>query len=380
MQIKHVTLSCLRGLVWGLVCGLYPLFLFLFLFWASILICRPYCAFSVLFFTLFFLFVTSSLHAKTLETKTFKATPLNDQAWSFSEPLNIDPFNISGIVVTAQFMALVTDEGAQLEIFTKKGGTWHPSKRITLTQSLDEIDIEAIAWQTPYLYALGSHSAKRKKIKDALSQKDNLKRLQQTSPEVARQQVFRVQLNAGFEPIDIQILSLQTVLEKDTILKAFIGLPSKENGIDMEGLAIDPKGRLLVGLRGPVLRSNISLALRIELKDNLFEIKKTKLLFVNAGGRGIRGLSAMDNGFLVLTGAVGDQTMSYRLYAWDGKNALAEKKPEHFVYLCDLPHTKGKPEGVQFLKQTQQTVHFVIVEDGLINGQPKAYTCPANPF
>jgi len=344
--------------------------------------------------TLLLLFFSLSASAKTAIAEKLGQT---QQAWSFSESgskkisksgstvLNIDPLNISGIVVTDQFMALVTDEGNQLEVFTKQGSNWQSAQVITVTPSLDEIDIEAVAWQAPYLYALGSHSAKRKRIKGSLTQKENLKRLQETSPEKARQQLFRIELNSDFSAKDIQVMSLQSLLTEDPILNAFTGLPSKENGIDMEGLAIDEKGRLLVGFRGPVLRGNVTPILRIETKKKRFEVKKSKLLYVDADGRGIRGITEIkDNAddkdgkeFLVLTGAVGDQTLSYQVYVWSGKNALpgSDSKASDFKLLCDLPDSKGKPEGIQFLNRTRSSIEFVIVEDGLINGQPTAYRC-----
>lgn len=327
------------------------------------------CAISSLFLLLSF---SSLAHAKPQI-----AEHQSQQAWSFAKPIHIDPLNISGIVVNEQFMALVTDEGNQLELFKPSAKGWQSLQVITLTQSLDEIDIEGVAWQAPYLYALGSHSAKRKKIKDGATQKENLKRLQETSLETARQQLFRVELNNQFDVTDIQSLSLQPELQADPIVNAFIGLPSKENGIDMEGLAIDDKGRLFIGLRGPVLRGNIGMILRIETKKKRFEIKKSKWLYFDAEGRGVRGITETSDGFLVLTGAVGDQPMSYQVYRWSGKNALAGKdsKPSDFVYLCDLPDSKGKPEGIQFLKQSAQHIEFVIVNDGLTNGKPSQYRC-----
>jgi len=331
------------------------------------------------FCLIFSLFLTLSLNS-IAHAKTQIAEPQNQQAWSFVNPINIDPLNISGVVVTEQFMALVTDEGNQLELFKLSTNGWQSLQVITLTKSLDEIDIEGLAWQKPYLYALGSHSAKRKKIKDSASQKENLKRLQETSPEVARQQLFRIELNSQFAATDIQSVSLQPLLEANPILKNFIGLPSKENGIDMEGLAIDHEGRLLIGLRGPVLRGNIGSIFRIETKKKRFEIKKSKLLYFDAEGRGVRGLTETPNGFLVLTGAMGDQPMSYQVYRWNGKNALAgsDAKDSDFSYLCDLPDSKGKPEGIQFLKQSPQHIEFMIVEDGLNQGQPTSYRCKLN--
>jgi len=303
----------------------------------------------------------------------------SDQAWSFEEDIKIDPMNISGIVVTDQFMALATDEGNQLELFKQTNQqAWKTLKTLTLTDNEDEIDIEALAWQAPYLYALGSHSAKRKKIKSNLSQKDNIKRLQQTFLEPARQVLFRIEFDADLNMVSLHSLSLNKIITKHPVLSSFVGIPSKENGIDIEGMAIDHKGRLLLGFRGPVLRGNIASVLRVQLEKKAFKVKKSKVLYLHTQSRGIRGLTETQQGFLVLAGAVGDQPLTYQVYLWNGKNALAGKdhKPDSLTHLCDLPNTGGKPEGIQFIKSQSQSVEFAIVNDGLINGKPTLYRCP----
>ena len=335
----------------------------------------------------------------TLANATTQATPQGDQAWSFSTDLGIDPLNISGIVVTTDFMALATDEGYQIQLFkplkTKPGQqAWQPTQVITLDNSMaainTELDIEGLAWQAPYLYAIGSHSLKRAKLKDNKSEKQNLQRLQTVSREPARQQLFRIQLDAQYKPIAIESLSLAEVLQKHEILGLFSDIPSKENGIDIEGLAIDSKGRLLVGLRGPVLRGNIATVLRLKLSKKAFNIKSIKTVYLPLAGRGIRGLSSIDrtndathdvaSDFLVLAGAVGDQDLSYQVYYWNGENHLLGESLSQtsLRYLCDLPTSQGKPEGIAFLQKMAKNVAFVIVQDGLKNGQPTVFGCTFN--
>ncbi|WP_051145043.1 DUF3616 domain-containing protein [Thiomicrorhabdus sp. Kp2] len=306
------------------------------------------------------------------------AKPIN-QAWLISQNLQVDNLNISGIALPYGFMALATDEGNQLQILKPAvKNHWQNHSTITLSNTPDELDIEALAWQEPYLYALGSHSAKRKKIKSNKTQKENVKRLTQTSPEPARQQLFRIELKSNAQPKSIQILSLQKFIENDPILKAFSGIPSKENGIDLEGLAIDQKARLLIGFRGPVLRGNIVPIMRIKLAKNAFKVKESKTIFIETSGTGVRGIAEIPNSnqFLVLTGAMGDQPLPYQVALWDGDNAIpgADANPS-IKLLCDLPVSKGKAEGVQFIKQTKEKIEFLVVFDGLENGQPTAFEC-----
>lgn len=310
------------------------------------------------------------------------AKPVN-QAWLISQNLQVDNLNISGIALPYGFMALATDEGNQLQILKPAAKNhWQNHSTITLSNTPDELDIEALAWQEPYLYALGSHSAKRKKIKSNKTQKENIMRLSQTSLEPARQQLFRIELDARAQVIAIETLSLQDNIKNDSILKGFTGIPSKENGIDLEGLAIDKKGRLLIGFRGPVLRGNIVPIMRIKLAKNAFKIKDSKTIFIETIGTGVRGIAEIPNSnhFLVLTGAVGDQTLPYQIALWNGNNAiLGSDVANSFKPLCDLPNSSlqkdGKAEGIQFISQTRQSIQFAIVFDGLANGQPSLFEC-----
>ncbi|HHT00598.1 MAG TPA: DUF3616 domain-containing protein [Thiomicrospira sp.] len=323
---------------------------------------------------LFFCYAPNCMSAFPIADRTS-----NDQAWLVSEPLQIDNMNISGITINKDWLFLASDEGNQIEVLKRtQNQQWQFHSLITLTNNPNEIDIEALAWQAPYLYALGSHSAKRKKIKAGLSEKENIKRLQKVYPEPDRQQLFRIELDNQSKVQQIESLSLTTELSKHPILKSFVGIPSKENGIDIEGLAIDKKSRLLLGFRGPVLRGNIAIVLRVQLAKKAFKIKKTKTLYFNAQGRGVRGLSESDQGILVLAGPVGDQLMSYQVYLWDGKNALngKDQTPNGLQYLCDLPDTGGKPEGIEFIKFNQNSIEFVVVNDGLTNGKPTQFQCP----
>ncbi|WP_127470006.1 DUF3616 domain-containing protein [Thiomicrorhabdus aquaedulcis] len=320
-------------------------------------------------------------HSTTLLADVAK--PLSDsknpthQAWSFDKHLKIDPLNISGVVVSGDFIALATDEGSSIELYRKRNGVWHAYKVVPLSDSVDELDLEGLAWQAPYLYATGSYGLKRKKLKDDLNQKDNLKRLQPIELETSRQQLFRIELDNDFNPKEIQTLSLADIVKDDPILKPFSGLPSKENGVDIEGLAVSPQGELILGLRGPLLRGNLVPLLRVTLAKKSFKVKEVTPLYLELQGRGIRGLSETPNGYLVLAGATGDQPLPYQVYHWSGENGLpgTDRKANTLRHLCELPEGAGKPEGIQFLAQAAQHIEFLIVQDGLKDGQPTAFSC-----
>lgn len=331
---------------------------------------------------LFTILVMTTL-ASLSQANVFIPSAQKQQAWSFSGSLNIDPLNISGLVVTRQFMALASDEGHRIELFTPKQTAqhnWQTLATVSLSHKDDELDIEALAWQAPYLYAIGSHGLKRKKLKADLSQKQNEKRLAKVVSEPARHQLFRIKLDDRLKVLETHSLSLDSILQQEDILKPFNKLPSKENGIDIEALAIDKKGRLLVGFRGPVLRGNTLPVLRLKLNKREFSVKKHKLLYLHTdNGGGLRGMSETENGFLILSGPVGDQSMPYQVALWSGENALKGKdQPSGAVKtLCHLPASAGKPEGIQFISQSDKQIEFMIVQDGLPNGQPTLFSCPS---
>ena len=329
--------------------------------------------FSHSFFYLFVVFYSSY---------GFSAVPMAQQLGqplTISQNLQVDNLNISGIAFPFTFMALATDEGNALQILSSTDNhTWQNHSVIHLNNLPDELDIEALAWQKPYLYALGSHSAKRKKIKANKTQKENIKRLSQTSLEPARQALFRIELDSKAKVKSINVLSLQKILSANSVISPFIGIPSKENGIDLEGLTIDKKGRLLIGFRGPVLRGNIATILRIKLAKNAFTIPSSKGLYIETIGTGVRGMTHIPNthDFLILTGAMGDQPLPYQVSIWDGKNALPSSNSNKTIKtLCKLPDLKGKAEGIHFIKQTKKKIEFLIVFDGLKNGQPTQFKC-----
>ncbi|MBD3755537.1 MAG: DUF3616 domain-containing protein [Gammaproteobacteria bacterium] len=89
--------------------------------------------------------------------------------------LDIDNRNISGLVVTENFAVVATDEGNALQILKNNNGNYAAKKNgvVHLTDNNAELDLEGLAWQPPYLYAIGSHSRKRKKIDMNASDKQN---------------------------------------------------------------------------------------------------------------------------------------------------------------------------------------------------------------
>ena len=88
---------------------------------------------------------------------------------------------------------------------------------------------------------------------------------------------------------------------------------SKENGVHIEGIAVKG-GVLYLGFRDPVFRDTYVPVMTRKFDD---PADTHDLLFVRLGGRGLRSLACVSDGFLNIAGPVGDGPGSYQLYHWD---------------------------------------------------------------
>ncbi|QBZ82144.1 hypothetical protein GHNINEIG_00168 [Hydrogenovibrio crunogenus] len=284
---------------------------------------------------------------------------------SIKGKLSIDPDNISGMVITENFMALATDEGTAIQVLARQGNEFIalPRNKITLTPGKDELDIEGLAWQAPYLYAVGSHAKKRKKIKSDASNKQNIKRLTLIHDEPARNQLFQIQLDNRLNARQIKAFSLMPIIQDTPILEPFTALPGKENGIDIEGIAVS-ENHLYIGFRGPVLRGNLVPILKLTLKDKKFSVKTPKLKLVNLGGLGIRDMVAFEDKLYLLSGPVNNIPNVYHVHVWNGKAHLTP-----LPYLKTLDRPLGKPEALVVNRLNQESnLLFWVGQDGLKNG------------
>ncbi|AFY69047.1 hypothetical protein Pse7367_0746 [Thalassoporum mexicanum PCC 7367] len=192
-------------------------------------------------------------------------------------------------------------------------GVYGNHQRFDLTELLDihnaeeEIDIEGLDYSDRYLWLTGSHSSTRKKPKpEEHKTTKSIDRLGQIKPNLNRSFIARIPLvdgklhksvphpNKSKKTLTAACLQkndlgneLLTELSQDSHLAPYINalvpmqtgasddaggaiesvrLPSKENGLDVEGLAV-VGDRLFLGLRGPVLRGEWAIILEIELKE-----------------------------------------------------------------------------------------------------------------
>ncbi len=107
---------------------------------------------------------------------------------------------------------------------------------------------------------------------------------------------------------------------------------AKKGGLDLEGLALDGEGRLLVGLRGPRVGPGRALVVAIADPGGAFQVGPAWAL--DLGGRGVRDLvwDAATAQALVLAGPSGEDGPPPAIYTW-----RPGSEPALLAELPDLP-------------------------------------------
>jgi hypothetical protein len=283
--------------------------------------------------------------------------------------------DLSGVAVIGDFLVLGADEGHQLQVLTRDESK--PSWRLLRTKALakqdQETDIEAVAYGDGHLYVVGSHSARRRLMRDDLSSRRNRERLLEVRVDEARNRLYRLPFDAATGKVGKpRALDLSKRLRKDPLLHVFYGIPGKENGIDIEGLAYRD-GRLALGFRGPVLRDNYVPVMVFEY-DNP---KQYELSFVRLRGQGIRDLVALPNGYLILSGPTNDAPGPYRLWWWDGADQVPGKdlNTTETVELGEVSTPGGaKAEGLALLECGGSSAEVIVIYETTTSAQAVSMT------
>jgi hypothetical protein len=286
--------------------------------------------------------------------------------------------NVSCLIHTGNTLFLACDEGATLERLLRDGQGFGSHRCIMLGELVDlpggtdgEMDIEGLSIEGDWLWVLGSQSLKRKNKREGQADA-TLKRLAKVDWQPNRQFLGRfplVQYEGGLWPVakdgerramHLKIGGqgrLRRWLTKDPHLAPFLGIPSKENGLDVEGIATRGD-RVWLGLRGPVLGRNaviLELELRPTKKGHLKARRidggaRVRKHLVDTNGEGIRDMKWDGDDLLIITGPVlsGDGPTSIRrLPGFARRPERGIFGPEDVKLACDLPDRGGvdHPEG-----------------------------------
>jgi hypothetical protein len=234
-----------------------------------------------------------------------------------------------------------------------------------------EMDIEAIAVarEDRAVYVLGSHSMKRKKPKKKkYTQEKNRDRLKDTPGEPDRSVIYRVEIDDEGKGKPDDGISVMGAIAGEETLRLFTQIPSKENGVDIEGMAYNPEdGLLYLGFRGPVLLGEWAVVASV----NYSEPTKLKYIYyLKLGGLGVRSIERVNGGFLLIAGPVGSGPAEYHLYYWNGEdgmvgNDVPDNEPKVLWHLANItPQNDSKPEGLMVIDEEGDNYNVLIVHDG----------------
>ncbi|MFD2182652.1 DUF3616 domain-containing protein [Rhodoplanes azumiensis] len=297
--------------------------------------------------------------------------------------------NLSGIEIAGDTVFVASDEGTSLDVLTRtgRGQVYAQHRRFPLARSFalkqtgknTEADLEGISRDGARLWLLGSHCRIRKPDPDKAAKKGEdldaceilsrrktrnrhlLGCLDLDDPPDDPQAGFRPRASARLPFTDDGNTLIELLAAADPQLAPFLDLPAKENGFDLEGLAVRGD-RVFVGLRGPVIAGR---SLVLELGVAIHRTARRIDLVPVAGvpfakhalplqGLGIRDLAFRGDRLLVLAAPTMPLDGVAAVFEWDAHRRdprggiVAETRCRP---LLRLPGGDGHgyPEGISYL-------------------------------
>ncbi|MDR6609074.1 DUF3616 domain-containing protein [Pseudomonas synxantha] len=259
-----------------------------------------------------------------------------------------------------------------------------------------EIDIEGLAYDhgSGYLWVSGSHSLKRTKAEVGKPAQKNINRLSTVGADGNRFLLARipvVQQNDNYvlaRMVDADGRTaaqlhgnevgndLTTEIARDHQLCDFLRIPGKDNGFDIEGLAVIGS-RLLLGLRGPVLRGwAVLLEIEPELSDDSTDTLVLKKIgpdgrryrkhFFALDGLGVRDLCMSGGDLLILAGPTMNLDGPVTVFRWRA-NFVSDQESVVFTdqleKVLEVPFGQGNDhaEGMCLFNWGEQSGEVLLI-------------------
>lgn len=296
--------------------------------------------------------------------------------------------NLSAVRSDGPVLWVAGDETATVERLTAQDGGWGSQQSFRLADLVrlpgaaeEEADVEGLARDGHFLWAVGSHSLRRKRIKSQHDGDEALDRLATVRGQENRQVLLRLPVQdvdglpclADEVTVDGQVhraasfgvegKDLRDLLADDEHVGPFLPIPGKDNGLDVEGIAVRGD-TVYLGLRGPVLRG-WAMVLQVRPYVDPDDASRLRLRGLGDGlryrkhvldlaGLGVRDLCPQGEDLLVLAGPTMDLDGPVRVYRWHG--AMAADTPtvirgDELTAEVDLPYGEGTDhaEGIGLL-------------------------------
>ena len=265
-------------------------------------------------------------------------------------------------------------------------------------QRINEADVEGLACDGKTMWVTGSHSLRRKRPDPDDGAKRTHKRLATVSAdgnryllgcipmgeEDGKPTLLRETEHKGKRRTPALLRGdehgneLTAQLKLDEHIGPFLAIPGKDNGFDIEGIALAGK-HVLLGLRGPVLRG---WAMIVEVapvdadEEGWLTLapldgdgNRYRKHFLDLGGLGIRDLCVQGKDLLILAGPTMDLDGPVTLFRWaggaqpDGATVVPASVLERVL---NLPFGQGvdHPEGISlFASRDGASEGLLVVHD-----------------
>jgi len=236
----------------------------------------------------------------------------------------------------------------------------------------EEADLEGMAVADGWLWVVGSHGLKRKNARINDDQVSNAKRLAKVTLDRNRRLLACLPIEPDGEGRPCLVRQskdgrramrlkggardnlLTRALADDPHFGPYMNIPGKDNGFDIEGLAVDGN-RILLGLRGPVLRGwSAMLEVAVEVRGDQLRLAPLddsgillRKYFLQLDGLGIRDLHFSGNDLYILAGPTMVLNGEIRVFKWPlARTAIkANREPARFegslTESISLPHGRG---------------------------------------
>jgi hypothetical protein len=338
----------------------------------------------------------------------------------FREELATTRDSLSAVLVLGDCLWVASDESTSVERLTTHDGilfedhkSFDLNKLISLpasgTEFDQEIDIEGMDYADSYLWLVGSHSVKRKNVERDDEGKDEklIKKLSKTEKNGNRFLLARIPLVQTTDTSEpelvvksrgslgskrlLQAASLRGDVSGNDLTKAireanggkgeshliaFLDVPGKDNGFDIEGLAVSA-GKVFLGLRGPVLRGwavvlqlslDTSNPIELRLKDFGDDGQPYRKHFLDLKGLGIRDLVVDGDDLLILAGPTMTLDGPVVVYRWT--NAVNNKKEtlvrgETLLQVFEVPleDCEEHPEGMSLVSKDDPSSVLIVYDN-----------------
>ncbi|WP_116106724.1 DUF3616 domain-containing protein [Lewinella sp. IMCC34191] len=314
---------------------------------------------------------------------------------------------LSTSVLSDRTLFLAYDESSAIERLLEKDGEFTKHKSYELADFFDlpdggegEMDIEGLAWEEPYLWFTGSMSLKRNTPDEDDDDETGAEKLHTIGVDKNRFSLGRIpckydkkkgkwtpkkKVEIDGEQYTAMLLEggsdstvLTELLSTDPHISRFMDIPCKDNGFDIEGLAVY-RERIFIGLRGPVIGGwAIVLEFGVHEHGEFLHLdgrghndKPYRKHFVQLAGMGIREINIEDStgDVLILAGPTMD--LDGTISAWCIRGGF----PEQAVSVChgaerlyDVTYGgqgeygKDKAEGMAIM---EDSMHLVVYDSPL---------------